>query len=127
MNIISLGLLTGAALFLTGCTGNLKLVEDGKIHSGTYDQISKTLQIDINGVPYKGSFVQGAAAGFGTSFSGTRVTTGSMVMTDGSGQALLTSPTGKVLRCVFGSIVAWRGQGQCQNNEGKVYDLLIGQ
>lgn len=127
MKIIPLCLLTGAALFLAGCTGNLKLVEDGKLHPGTYDQVSKTLQIDIDGVPYKGTFVQGATAGFGTSFSGAKVTTGSMVMTDGSGQALLTSPTGKVLRCVFGSVVAWRGQGQCRNNEGKVYDLLIGQ
>ena len=53
MKIIPLCLLTGAALLLAGCTGNLKLVEDGKIHPGTYDQVSNTLQIDIDGVPYK--------------------------------------------------------------------------
>lgn len=49
-----------------------------------------------------------------------------MTMSDGSGQALLTSPEGKVLRCIFGPVVAFRGQGQCQNNQGKIYDMLIG-
>lgn len=116
-----------SCLLLGACSGNLKLVEDGKVHSGTYDQLSKSLQFNIDGVLYQGTYVQGGAVGVGTAFSGTRATTGVMTLSDGSGQALLTSPDGKVLRCVFGSVVAWRGQGQCQNNQGKVYDLLIGQ
>ena len=112
---------------LMGCAGNLKLVEDGKVHSGRYDQLSKSVEINVDGVLYRGSFVQGMSAGFGTVVTGTRVGTGTMVTTDGSGQALLTSPEGKVLRCVFGSVVAWRGQGQCQTNDGRLFDLLIGQ
>ena len=92
---------------LMGCAGNLKLVEDGKVHSGRYDQLSKSVEINVDGVLYRGSFVQGMSAGFGTVVTGTRVGTGTMVTTDGSGQALLTSPEGKVLRCVFGSVVAW--------------------
>lgn len=113
--------------FLLGCAGNIKLVEDGKVHPGRYDQLSKTLEINVDGVIYRGSFVQGMSAGFGVVTTGGRVGTGTVLAADGSGQALLTSPEGKVLRCVFGPIVAWRGQGQCQTNEGRIFDLLIGQ
>jgi len=112
---------------LAGCAGNLKLLEDGKVHSGRYDQLSKSVEINVDGVLYRGSFVQGMSAGFGTVTTGTRVGTGTALTTDGSGQALLTSPEGKVLRCVFGSVVAWRAQGQCQTNDGRLFDLLIGQ
>lgn len=111
---------------LAGCAGNLKLVEDGKVHMGSYNQLTKEVEINVDGVPYRGSYVQGATAGFGTGFSGGRVITGTGLAMDGSGQALLTSPQGKVLRCVFGSVVAWRGQGQCQANDGRIFDLLIG-
>lgn len=125
-NSIHIALLVAAAL-LAGCAGNLKLVEDGKVHVGKYDQITKKVEISIDGVPYRGTFSQNRSAGFGTAFSGAKVANGVMLMSDGSGQALLTSPEGKVLRCVFGSVAAWEGQGQCQNNDGKIYDLLIGQ
>lgn len=114
-------------LAITGCAGNIKLLEDGKAHSGKYDQLSKSIEVTIDGVPYKGSYSQNASAGFGTAIAGTQVATGVMTISDGSGQALLVSPEGKVLRCRFGAVVAWRGQGQCQNNDGKLYDLLIGQ
>lgn len=114
------------AFFLTGCSGNLKLLEDGKVHNGKYDQLSKAITIDIDGVPYSGTYVQGVTTGFGTAFAGSKVVTGSMLSTNGSGQALLTSPDGKILRCVFGPVVGWRGQGQCQNNQGRLFDLLIG-
>jgi hypothetical protein len=114
-------------LAITGCAGNIKLLEDGKVHSGKYDQLSKSIEVTIDGVPYKGTYSQNASAGFGTAIAGTQVATGVMTMSDGSGQALLVSPEGKVLRCRFGAVVAWRGQGQCQNNDGKLYDLLIGQ
>ena len=114
-------------LTMVGCAGNIKLIEDGKVHSGKYDQLSKTIEITIDGVPYKGTYSQNASTGFGTTVAGTQVATGVITMRDGSGQALLLSPEGKVLRCRFGAVVAWRGQGQCQNNDGKLYDLLIGQ
>lgn len=113
--------------YLSGCTGTLKLLEDGKAHAGSYDQLSKSIEVDIDGVIYRGSYVQGATAGFGTVTTGLRTSSGTMIAMDGSGQALLTSPEGKILRCVFGSVVAWRGQGQCQTNDGRLFDLLIGQ
>ena len=124
--ILRLGGAAAAIAMLAGCAGNIKLVEDGKVHMGSYNQLSKEVQVNIDGVPYKGTFVQGATAGFGTTVSGQRVATGTFVTTDGGGQALLTSPEGKVLRCVFGSVVAWRGQGQCQTNDGRLFDMLIG-
>lgn len=97
------------------------------MHPGRYDQLSKTVEINVDGVVYRGSFVQGMSAGVGVVTTGGRVGTGTVLAGDGSGQALLTSAEGKVLRCVFGSVVAWRGQGQCQTNEGRIFDLLIGQ
>lgn len=115
-----------ATCALAGCAGNIRLLEDGKVHNGTYDQMSKAVKVVIDGVPYTGSYVQGVSTGFATGFSGGRTTTGFMTMSDSSGQALLTSPDGKVLRCIFGPVVAFRGQGQCQNNQGKIYDMLIG-
>ena len=115
-----------AVTLLSGCAGNIRLLEDGKVHQGTYDQMSKSVKVSIDGIQYAGTYVQGVTTGFATGFSGTRTSTGLVTMSDGSGQALLTSPDGKVLRCVFGPVVAFRGQGQCQNNQGKIYDMLIG-
>lgn len=115
-----------STLLLTACAGSIKLVEDGKVHAGSYSQMTKEVQVDIDGVPYRGSFVQGATAGFGTAISGAHIATGTGISMDGSGQALLTSTEGKVIRCVFGSVVAWRGQGICKTNDGRQFDLLIG-
>ena len=115
------------SITIAGCAGNLKLIEDGKIHYGSYDQLSKTLQVSINGVLYKGTYSQGVSLSTGGVAVGSQIATGFSTTTDGSGQALLLSPDGKVLRCRFGSVVAWRGQGQCTSNDGRLYDLLIGQ
>ena len=117
---------TFSCVLLAGCTGTLKLAEDRKVHIDSYDQLSKSVTINLDGVPYSGTYLQGVTAGFLTSFNGGGTAMGTGVMSDGSGQALLLSPDGKALRCVFGSVVGWRGQGQCQNNAGKLYDLLIG-
>jgi hypothetical protein len=118
--------------FLSGCAGNIKLVEEGKIHHGRYDQISKKIEVSIDNVIYRGSYSQSvtstAATGTIIKNSPFTVQTGTAFgsTTDGSGQAILISSDGKVIRCNFGSIVAWRGQGQCQSNSGKSYDLIIG-
>lgn len=111
---------------VAGCAGNLKLLEDGKQHPGRFESVTKAVEVNIDGVVYKGTFSQNMGFGVGNTFTGKTVGTTTMLMGDGSGSALLTSPEGKVLRCVFGSIVFMRGQGQCQNNDGKVYDLLVG-
>ncbi len=114
-----------SALALSGCAGNIKLLEDGKVHQGRFQQGSNTLEIDIEGVRYSGTYSQNMSVGIGTGFAGRSAFTGSFVGSDGGGQALMTSPSGKVLRCVFGSVVALRGQGACETNDGKRYDMLI--
>lgn len=120
----SLLTLAFVAALTSGCAGNIRLVEDGKVHRGTYDQISKAIQVTIDGERYTGTYAigRGTAVAFGA--------TGGMAVglsSDSSGQALLISETtGQVIRCAFGSVVDWRGQGRCQNNAGRVFDLLIG-
>ena len=124
--IARLATVLALAATVGGCAGNLRLLEDGKVHVGRYDQLSRTLEINIDGVIYSGTFVQGVTSAVGVSMVGARTVPTIGVGTDGGGQALLTSPQGKILRCQFGPVVGWRGQGQCQSNDGKVYDLLIG-
>lgn len=113
------------AFGLTGCAGNIKLLEDGKVHQGRFQQGTNTVEVDIDGIRYSGTYSQNLGVGFGTGLAGRSLISGSFVTSDGSGQALMTSPTGKVLRCVFGTVVAMRGQGLCENNDAKRYDMII--
>lgn len=119
-------LLLAGSLLLTACAGNVRLIEDGKVHLGKYDTASRMVEVSVDGVRYSGPFVQNTGVGVTTAFIGGRLVTGTTITGDGSGQALLTSPDGKVIRCQFGSVVGFRGQGRCENNAGKTYDLLIG-
>lgn len=113
------------AISLTGCAGNIKLLEDGKVHQGHFQQGTNTVEVDVDGVRYSGTYSQSVSVGIGAGFAGRSAFTGTFLGTDGGGQALMTSPTGKVLRCAFGSVVAMRGQGACESNDGKRYDMLI--
>lgn len=122
-----------ALLALSGCAGNLRLLEDGKSHPGTWNAATKQLEANIDGTRYAGSFSQNATVGFGQSFgtaySGNRTAFGSgfgtTVSNNGSGQAVLTSPEGKVIECIFQAAMG-RGQGQCQGMDGRRYVLVIG-
>lgn len=114
-----------ACVALAGCAGNLKLLEDGKVHNGQYNSLTKQVDVDIDGRHYSGSFFQGAAVGFGTSFSGGRVSTGTGFGSNGSGGAVLTSSDGKVLECGFQAMFG-RGQGHCAGMDGRQYVLVIG-
>ncbi len=118
-------LMTTCAIALIGCAGNLKLLEDGKVHQGRFQQGTNTVEVDIDGIRYSGTYSQSLGVGFGTAMAGRSIISGSFITSDGSGQALMTSPTGRVLRCAFGTVVAMRGQGMCENNDGKRYDLII--
>jgi len=126
-------LILAAAIALTGCAGNLKLLEEGKAHSGTWNAATKTIEVNIEGRQYSGTFSQNASVGFNNSFasasSGTRTAYGSgfgtTIASNGSGQAVLTSADGKVIQCIFQAAMG-RGQGQCQGMDGRSYVLVIG-
>lgn len=110
---------------LGGCAGNLRLLEDGKVHPGSWNAATKTLEATIDGVKYNGSFSQNATVGYGTGVSGTRFATGTAIASNGGGQAILTSSNGKVIECVFQAALG-RGQGQCSGLDGRRFALVIG-
>lgn len=91
---------------------------------------SGTLTIDLNGKTYTGRWVlvRGGGAGFATGYSGGNVATGSAYGADMSapGQALLSAPDGSHLRCQF-NYSSWSsaGAGQCQDDAGLVYDMMV--
>lgn len=119
-------LLLATAAFSAGCAGSIRLFEDGKVHHGRYNQVSREVEVNIDGERYAGTYVQGASAAFGLGFSGAQVSSFTGMSTDGSGQALLTSSSGKLLVCRFGSVVGYRGQGQCMTRDGRLFEMLIG-
>ena len=125
--------LISAALLLCGCAGNVKLLEDGKVHYGSFNSASRTVEVDVDGVKYTGNFTQNTTVGFGQSFgtasSGTRTAYGSsfgtMVASNGSGQAVLTADNGKAIQCVFQAQMG-QGSGMCEGLDGKRYIMVIG-
>ena len=121
-------------LMLAGCAGNLKLLEDGKAHPGSWNAATKELSATVDGKLYKGKFTQQASVGFGqgfgTAFGGNRPPAygsafGTTVSSNGMGQAVLTSEDGKVIQCVFQAQMG-RGQGQCEALDGRRFVLVIG-
>lgn len=118
-------LISAAAALLCGCAGNLRLLEDGKVHQGTWNAASKTLEATVDGRKYSGTFSQGATIGTGFATSGASSAIGTSLSSNGGGQAVLTSNDGKVIECVFQASLG-RGQGQCQGMDGRRYVLVIG-
>lgn len=117
-------LLLIALLPLVGCAGNLRLLEEGKSHAGTWNAATRTLEVTIEGRKYSGGFNQNATQTFGTVY-GRRPIFGSGVSTDGTGQAVLTSDDGKVIQCQFQASLG-RGSGQCEGMDGRRYAMIIG-
>lgn len=115
----------GLVLSLVGCAGNLRLLEDGKAHSGSWNAATKTLEVTIDGRKYSGTFSQNASVGFGSGVSGGKFATGTAIGSNGGGQAVMTSDDGKVIQCVFQAALG-RGQGQCEGLDGRRFVLLIG-
>ena len=118
-------LLVVTCSILTGCAGNLRLLEQGKSHPGNWNALTKTLEVNIDGTIYTGTFSQNLGVGFGTAFGGSGVATGIGFGSNGGGQAVLTSPDGKVIECVFQAAFG-RGQGECRGLDGRQYVLVIG-
>lgn len=115
----------GLAILCSGCAFNLKLLEDGKVHPGQFDPIGGTMSATIDGDPYQGPLTRGMQAGFMTGVVGTRFMSGTMIGGLDQFQALMTNKAGRVLRCQIQSI-AGTGQGVCQANDGRLYDVLVG-
>jgi len=118
-------ILLAASIALAGCAGNLKLIEQGKSHPGTWNAATKTLEATVDGTKYTGTFSQNASVGFGTGVSGTSFATGTAIGSNGSGQAILTSADGKIIQCVFQASLG-RGQGQCEGGDGRRFVMVIG-
>lgn len=114
-----------AIAMLSGCALNVKLLEDGKAHLGSFDVASRTMQVTIDGDKYAGPLHRGMAAAFMTGFSGARTYTGTAIMASSDFSAILTNSAGKILRCQFNSALG-RGQGVCQMNDGRTFDLVQG-
>jgi hypothetical protein len=114
-----------AALTLGACAPGIRLLEDGKAHGGVVDFIASTMTVSIDGDTYTGPITRGVSTGFMTGFAGTRAYSGTMIGISDQFQALLTNSAGKILRCQFQS-AGGRGQGICQNNDGRTFDFVQG-
>lgn len=112
-----------AAAALSGCALNVKLLEDGKAHAGSFDVAAGTMEVVIDGDRYAGRLSRGTSAGFFTGTAGTQTVTGTSIVASDQFQAVLTNSSRKVLRCQFQSALG-RGVGICQNNEGRKFDLV---
>ena len=111
---------------LVGCAGSLKLLEEGKVHQGTYDAIAKTMSVTIEGTKFNGTYIVNSGSTFSSGFVGRRAVTMQGVSSATMGRGLMTSDTGRVLRCEF-AVQGMSAQGACQDNTGRFYDLIAGQ
>lgn len=111
---------------LVGCGGSLKLLEEGKVHSGTYDAIAKSMTVTIDGTKYSGTYLLNNGSTFSSGFAGSKFFTLQSVSGATMGRGFLTSETGKVLRCEF-AVQGMNAQGACQDSTGRFYDLIAGQ
>ena len=113
------------AALLSGCALSVRLLEDGKSHAGSFDVAVGSMTVTIDGDVYTGPLSRGVSTGFISGLAGTRMYSGTVVTASDQFQALLTNKAGKVLRCQFQSALG-RGQGICQNNDGRTFDLVQG-
>lgn len=83
------------------------------------------MQVTIDGDRYTGPLHRGVTAGLITSYSGTRMSTGTVIMPGTDFQSVLTNSAGRILRCQFNSALG-SGQGVCQMNDGRTFALVQG-
>jgi hypothetical protein len=110
---------------LSGCAFHVRLLEDGKTHRGSFDPIGGKMSVLIDGDAYAGPLTRGAQPGFMVGFAGNRMMTGTVIGGLDQFQSLMTNRAGTILRCQI-QASAGRGQGVCQNNAGRTYDVLVG-
>ncbi len=127
-------------LMLCGCSHNLMLYpRDGsQIGNGIAQEIGKKITINLNAKTYQGTYVHDGVKvssyqsyGSATAYSGGRSATayGSGFGTaytpgTGNGRLFATSADGTSINCEF-NYSNGSGLGVCNDNSGKVYDLVI--
>jgi hypothetical protein len=118
-----------AVLALSGCAQVLTLYPrgGGEQATGTLNDGSREMMVQLKNEIYTGRFVPGQTFGFamGQSFGAmSSFGTGMMVGSTNQSTALLTS--GKnVLRCELKIAAAVGGSGVCVDKDNVTYDLLI--
>lgn len=120
---------------LAGCSGTIQVLprDSGKVYSGTVQGSATgagTITIDIDGQTYTGPVVRtGSNDSFGFMQQyGKRgvVSTGTMASVGSTAtvKAILSSPTGRGLRCEFTSDGSGGG-GICMDDQGRVLDAIV--
>lgn len=118
-----------ALLALSGCAQVLTLYPrgGGEQATGTLNDGSREMTVQLKGETYAGSYVSGQTFGFamGQTFgAASSFGTGMIVGSTNQSTALLTS--GKnVLRCELKIAAAVGGSGVCIDKDNVTYDLLI--
>lgn len=116
-------------VLLAGCAQTMTLYprHGGEPITGALMTAEKTMTVPVEGETFSGSFTRGRSASFGAfNTYGSRPTFGSASGMSYSNQytAILTSPSGKAMRCEFVGGLMEKGNGICQVGE-RVYDLLL--
>jgi hypothetical protein len=118
-------------LALTACGHIVTLYPrgGGEQATGTLNDGSRNMSINLKGVTYSGQFVRGQTFGFGVGQSiGARPAFGTSMMVGSSNQssALLVSADGKqVLRCELVVVAAIGGNGVCVDKDNVTYDMNV--
>lgn len=128
-------------IILGGCAYPLQIhSRDGSgSWSGIANSGNKSMTINLEGVNYTGNYIFDNGSVATTNVYGTVNAYGSAkpatahsqsygttyIPGSNQGQAFLLAPDGKSLRCRF-TYIGNSGLGECQSNNGKVYDLVIG-
>ena len=128
-------------LLLTGCAYPLHLhSRDGTGNGiGVANSSDKAMKITLGGMDYSGKYIFDGGSVAATNMFGTATgysRSGTMSAYSQSygttyipgsnyGQAFLLAPDGNSLRCKF-MYKDNNGLGECESNNGKIYDLIIG-
>lgn len=146
MKLTTLATTALAAAILAGCSNTITLMD--RQTGGVYEKsIPATLSFSgtiedflIDGTNYSGrwavvqqgggsfsGFSSATVTGNGQTATGFGNTYGTVNSAQGNGTALFNGPGEKAIRCKF----EWNtnsssGQGICEGNDGKLYDMIVG-
>ena len=118
-----------ASIALAGCAQVITLYPrgGGEQATGTLNDGSRNMVVQLKGETYTGSFIPGQSYGFaiGQSF-GAKPTYGSAMMVASTNQSTALLSSGKnVLRCELRIVAAIGGNGVCVDKDDATYDMLI--
>jgi hypothetical protein len=115
------------SLMLTGCGGNLLLIDKNNQQStGSFNSMSKSLEINHKGRVYSGFYITNSGIAFGSAQAfGTKPSYGNSqtFYSGNSGRAALRSVDGDTIQCEF-NFQGMQAIGTCLDNAGEVYQLI---